>query len=267
MISTRFASLMLATGIALSGSYSTAMAKDAKLSARINVTFANIGVGRLKSFVTLRGNAYTVEGNVRSKGIARMFSGFDATFSAKGVFAGPKLKPSQQYYDYTENKKSGKQMMRFSGTKVTSLSATPPVKYKSGAVKVTGAHKVNVLDPVSTLVVAVPAGQENNGRAVCNRTVPVFDGKTRFNLKLAYKSQRQQKTKGFRGSTYVCSARYQPIAGHRPNRKNVKYMVANKGIEITLARIGKTNKFGVFGFKVPLREGTVRGRATRWEVK
>jgi hypothetical protein len=81
----------------------------------------------------------------------------------------------------------------------------------------------------------VPQGQELTGPAACNRTISVFDGVTRFDVALAYSGEQTASTAGYSGPVAVCSARYMPIAGHRPDSKSTRYMAENRDINVWLA--------------------------------
>ena len=52
----------------------------------------------------------------------------------------------------------------------------------------------------------------------CDRRLPIFDGKERFDLVLSYKGQMkvsEQQPSGQPGMAHVCRVKYQPIAGHK----------------------------------------------------
>ena len=94
---------------------------------------------------------------------------------------------------------------------------------------------------------AAPGTGDPIGPAACNRTLPLFDGGVRFDITLAFTGVRQVKGPGYAGPVAVCSARYKPIAGHRPDRPATKFMTNNKEMEVWLAPVGGTH------FVVPYR--------------
>jgi hypothetical protein len=99
-----------------------------------------------------------------------------------------------------------------------------------------------VVDPLSAFLVAVGPLEKVDGETACNRTVKVFDGWQRFDLRLSYKETRTIKGRGqgYAGDVYRCQARYVPISGHRENTKSVKQMVDNQRLEVWLAPIAGT---------------------------
>ena len=58
---------------------------------------------------------------------------------------------------------------------------------------------------------------------------------TRFDVELAYAGDHTAQTRGYAGPVTVCSARYTPIAGHRPDSSATRYMANNNDISVWLA--------------------------------
>jgi len=245
----------------------TSFGEAKSLSANIKLSFSGIPVGKLKTTVVLSGNKYTVSGVAKSKGIASIIAKTTGNTSSSGIIDGRTLIPTVHNLNYVTGKKAGNASIGFSDEKVSEVKATPAIKYKPGSVEVTKDHLANVLDPLSALVFPVLSSQSENGSGICNRTVPVFDGKNRFDLKFTYQKKSKQRTKGFSGSVYTCSVRYQPIAGHRAASKGAAFMVANKKIEVSFARISGSNVYAMYAFKVPTRRGTVVGQASKFKVR
>ena len=127
--------------------------------------------------------------------------------------------------------------MALAGNAVTGVDISPPFEPKAGRVPLTDKDKQNVVDPVGAFVMPAPAGGPTSP-AACNRTLPIFDGCTRFDIDLAYVGERKVKTKGYSGPVAICSVRYLPIAGHRRDRPAMKFMAENKDIEVWLAPVG-----------------------------
>jgi hypothetical protein len=70
----------------------------------------------------------------------------------------------------------------------------------------------------------------------CQRTVAVFDGHTRYNLRLAFERLETVKTdQGYQGPVVVCSVKFFPVAGYDPKHFLVTYLAAQHDTEIWLA--------------------------------
>jgi hypothetical protein len=104
-------------------------------------------------------------------------------------------------------------------------------------VQLTDAHKRDIIDPLSAFIMPVPQGASPVGPEACNRRVPVFDGYTRFDVTLTYVGVKQVKTNGYAGPVTICSARYVPIAGHKPGNKATQFMADNTDMNVWLAPV------------------------------
>ena len=147
------------------------------------------------------------------------------------------------------------------------VAADPPIKTKPDTVPLMPEHTRGVIGPVSALVFAVGEGQSINGETVCNRNREVFDGKNRLSLTFSHKGSFESEADGNPGTVYRCAVSYTPIAGHRSSSKNVAFIAASRDIEVEMARIGDTRVFGLHGFTIPTRKGTVRASADEFVLK
>jgi hypothetical protein len=94
---------------------------------------------------------------------------------------------------------------------------------------------------------SVPAGQPLIGPAACDRTIPVFDGFARYDIRLSFVRAQDVQVKGYSGPVAVCAARYVPVAGHRPEAKSTQFMADNREIEVWLVPVARAHAV------VPLR--------------
>ncbi|MEL6752085.1 MAG: DUF3108 domain-containing protein [Pseudomonadota bacterium] len=239
----------------------------ATVDSEIRIAFTGIPIGRMKATLTTDGASYTYSGNAKTSGLVKVVVPTKAYFDASGRISGRKVVPTRHNTNYRQRKKEGRLTLGFSGGRITSTQNVPAVKYKDGTVPVKASHLSGVLDPVAALVVPVKAGEVGNGKAICNRTIPVFDGKNRFDLKLSYAGQSNGRAKGFSGPVFKCALRYKAVSGHRPFKKNVKFWNANRDASITLAQIGNAPVYGLFGFDVRTQQGRATGTAKKFSSK
>ena len=69
----------------------------------------------------------------------------------------------------------------------------------------------------------------------------IFDGQTRYNLRLAFERfSTAHPTEGYQGQVVVCSAKFLPVAGYDPKHFLVTYLAAQHETEIWLAPLGST---------------------------
>jgi hypothetical protein len=86
----------------------------------------------------------------------------------------------------------------------------------------------------------------------CRRKLAIFDGRQRADIDLVFKRMdRVRADKGYQGPVVVCTVLYTPIAGHRPERPAIKYLVQTREMEMWLAPIAGTRLLVPFRFSVP----------------
>ncbi len=221
---------------------SGAMAADTTLKADYLITIAGITIGKVRAegrFTDI-GYAATISG--QTYGISRFVSDAHAVLAGNGRIRGSRIAPATYALDTDEKGFQTHVSMAMRGGTIVNLSAAPHLLPYPDRVPVTATHKRNVVDPVGAFMVAVDQPRTVSGPAACNRTVKVFDGWQRYDVKLSYKASRHVNNGAgaYSGEIFICGARYVPVAGHRPGRDSVQYMADNKRLEVWLAPVDGT---------------------------
>ena len=128
----------------------------------------------------------------------------------------------------------------------------------------TDAHRRNIVDPLSAFL--MPVSGKGGGEAACNRTLPIFDGAARYDIKLSYGGAKEIKVDGYSGPVAICNARYVPIAGHRALRPSTKFMAENREISTWLAPIAGTSVMIPVRISVKTMIGTAVIEASSFKV-
>jgi hypothetical protein len=207
------------------------------LHARYGVTLLGLPLGKASLDGEVAGQTYKIAINARLTGIASVVSNSKGAAVASGAFLRGLIVPSAYANTSANATQTRTVRVAMSGGSVKGVDISPPIDPSPERVPLTDAHTRNIVDPLSAMIMPVPGTEPIMGPAACNRTIPVYDGFTRFDVTLTYIGQRQVKAKGYAGPVSVCAVRYTPIAGHR-NRKPVQFMAQNKDIEVWLAPVG-----------------------------
>ena len=223
---------------------------------RYSVTLLGLPMGTAGYTATLTPTSYRVDGNAKLTGLANLVANSKGAAASSGAIAGARVLPAAYANTATNPETTRTVRMGLSAGNVTAIDITPPFEDKPGRVPLTEASKRGIVDPLSAIVMAVPAGQPLIGPASCDRTIPIFDGYTRFNISLSYVGTREVKTKGYAGPVVVCAVRYTPIAGHRPQRAATKFMTDNKRLEAWLAPVESARILLPFRVSVATQVGT-----------
>lgn len=234
----------LALALAALGWAIPAAAAETRVRARYDLTLAGFGIGAASMQAGFKGSSYDMNVSARMTGLAKFLTGGRGAATSRGAFRADHVTPTA----YAINTKSGEkgQVIRFalvSGA-VRTMSVEPPPRTE-GIVPISEADKRGVVDPVSALMMPVASGGDPLAPAACDRTLPVFDGRQRFDVGLKFDRFETVKpsTPGpgqYEGKVVVCKAAYKAISGHRPGRKQVEFMESNKDMEIWLAPVAGT---------------------------
>ncbi len=213
------------------------------LDATYIIAISGLTIGRadVKSRFTDRGYAAAISGS--TYGVSRIVSDARATLAGAGRVVGDNIVPASYNLATSESGFETSVSMTMRGGSIVGLQAIPSLPEASDRVPLTPASKQNVVDPVGAFVVALDHSGTPNPDAACNRTVKVFDGWKRFDIRLSYKETQKvdDGSNAYAGDVIVCSARYLPVAGHRTGDDSVTFMADNKRLEISLARVNGTN--------------------------
>ena len=136
-----------------------------------------------------------------------------------------------------------------------------PVFYPD-RIPVTDAHRKNVTDPMTGSLARVAGSGDVLSPEACNRKLSLFDGRLRYDLKLAYKRMDRVKAeKGYEGPAAVCAITFVPIAGYIPDRKAIKYLIAQRDIEVWVVPIAGTRFVVPYRLTIPTPSRICRRRA------
>lgn len=205
------------------------------LKAHYGLSLMGLSIGSAFASGVVDPKNYRIDISMRTSGLANLVNNTKGAATASGGLAAGGPSPSS-YANTTSNGEETRTVrMSLAGNAVRSVEVKPAPWDAEARVPVTDSSKRHVVDPVSALIMSVPAGEDLTGPAACNRTISVFDGVTRFDVQLAYAGARSAETRGYSGPVTVCRARYAPIAGHRADSSSTRYMAANHDMNVWLA--------------------------------
>jgi hypothetical protein len=209
---------------------------------------------------------YSLAIQAKLTGLVGLATGGRGAGTAVGSIRNAKVLPSTFAVTSAAGDDQRTVRMSLPGGSVKSVEILPPLEEKPDRVPVNDTHKRGVLDPIGAMVMPLAAGVSPTDPSACNRTLPVFDGAARFDIKLSFGGVRKIEKDGYRGDVLVCKARYVPIAGHRTERKATKFMAENKDIDVWLAPIGNSGFLAPYRVSIRTMIGTTVLQASRFAV-
>lgn len=236
------------------------------LRATYNVSLIGLPIGVANVNATLTPNSYAIAATAKLSGLASVISRSRGASTGQGAIIGNRVAPAT--FATTASNASMTRTIRMSlaANAVTGIDISPPFEDKPDRIPLTDKDTHGIIDPVGAFLITGPPTGSMVGPASCNRTIPVFDGYTRFDVELAYVGQREVSAKGYSGPVAVCSVRYVPIAGHRRDRPATKFMADNKELEVWLAPIEGTRLLMPFRVSVLTMIGTTVIEASEFSV-
>lgn len=198
--------------LVLAGFASEASAENAPFSATYDFYIGGLPVAEISLDGAITTMGYSATSSVKTRGLlellvsARMNAGAEGYRHAMGH-----LTPDVYTTDYTTRSEARKVEIAYSG-EIGNVSVSPPEEKKSFDTNAS-AHP-GTLDPVTAAVTMMnPRGFEQ----LCNRTIPVFDGKRRYDIVLLPKNRRpageSAPAPSWNLPTTRCFGVYERIAG------------------------------------------------------
>jgi hypothetical protein len=209
------------------------------LEASYTISFARIRVGDITATVVMGDSEYAISARGRAGGIIKLLIDGEGSFTARGSIKDDHLVPTKFTSKIMSSAETSDVTMVLDEDNVKELEAAPlPSR---DLVPVTEANRQGIIDPLTAMLFSTTPTGEGLSRDACRRTLPIFDGRHRYDLKLAFKHTDQVAAdKGYAGPVVVCSARYEPIAGHRASTPLIKYLSEGREMEVALAPIAGT---------------------------
>jgi hypothetical protein len=118
------------------------------------------------------------------------------------------------------------------------------------------------LDPLSAIMLV----SNYSNPDPCDRRLPVFDGKERFDLELSYKGEVKVNEQQPSGQPAICRVKYKPIAGHRRDAEN-SYLATSDAIEVSLRPVPSANILVPYQITIPTLIGYATIVSKRVEIE
>lgn len=224
----------------------------AEVSATYKLYFNGFDVGGYEFLSRFNGKSYDASSNAKVSALFGAFT-WKGDLQAAGAAEGVRPKPSGYKLSFRSKSKKGAVTLGFDPGGVTSVDLEPKKPPSPEAVPLAAEHYKNVLDPL-TAILAISRGGAKNA---CEKRVPIFDGKARFDLQMSFKGEEKIADKDPSGQPkvlIVCNVKYVPIAGHKPQDFENPW-VDYDGIEIALRPVPSANLVVPYRVTVPTTIG------------
>ncbi len=246
--------------------FAATQASAETLKARYALSLIGLSIGAASANGVIEPEKYHIDISMKTTGLANLVNNTRGAATASGKIAPNGPSPAAYANTTANNNESRTVRMALAGNAVRALEVKPEPWDAAARVPVEESAKRHIMDPVSALIMQVPEGESLVGPAACNRTIPVFDGVTRFDVRLSYAGTREAHTKGYSGQVAVCTARYTPIAGHRPDSSSTKYMAENSEMAVWLAPLPNARVVVPYHIDIKTAAGMLTIEAAEFQV-
>src|SRR5713101_2621663 len=254
----------LCTGACLLLAAPSAFAQG-KLDARYEATLAGIPVGKGTWTIDIADDSFSAAASGGTSGLLKAFAGGSGTGAAQGRVVNGALVSSNYSATTTTSKKSEAIRIVLSNGNVKDYAIEPEPPIDPDRLPITDAHRRGVYDPMTGSMLRVPGSGDPLSPEACRTGAAVFDGRMRYDLKLDFKRMETVKAeKGYHGPVVVCAIYFSPVAGSFPDRPVIKYLAAQRNIEIAFAPIAGTRILVPFRMVIPTPLGTAMLEATQF---
>jgi hypothetical protein len=254
----------LCTGACLLLAAPSALAQG-KLDARYEATLAGIPVGKGAWTIDIADDSFSASASGGTSGLLKAFAGGSGTGAAQGRVVNGALVSTNYSATTTTSKKSEAIRIVMSNGNVKEYAIEPEPPVDPDRLPITDAHRRGVYDPMTGSMLRVPGSGDPLSPEACRTGAAIFDGRMRYDLKLDFKRMETVRAeKGYRGPVVVCAVYFSPVAGYIPDRPVIKYLAAQRNIEITFAPIAGTRILVPFRMVIPTPLGTAMLEATQF---
>ncbi|MEE2526514.1 DUF3108 domain-containing protein [Hyphobacterium sp. HN65] len=168
-------------------------------------------VGRVSLDADLGTESYAARAHVEAAGLAALFTDFSIDSDVEGVFTDAGPRPVN--YGHIERTGDKTRIVGVDFNEGVARSTATPAFSSWGDPPASEADRTGVVDPMTATLLLSELVSVSTEQP-CEGSIPVFDGKQRYDLNLVSRGTDTIRTRGYRGEVLVCDAFYAPISGY-----------------------------------------------------
>jgi hypothetical protein len=255
----------LIAGLATAASVACPAHAQAQFDARYTLSMSGIVIGKLTWRTQLGPADYTTAANGGISGFLSLFVSGEGNVTVKGQMKNGRPQPLSFVSAVVREDEKVNVQIAFDGARVRDLKVDEPPP-ESDRVPIEAAHKVGVIDPLSAFL--IPGSSDDPmAREGCERTLPMFDGRRRYDLTLTFKRTDAIKNdSGKQSMVLVCAIKFTPMSGHRSSSPLIKFLSEGRDIEVWLVPVTGTRILAPVRLSVASLVGNMVLQANQFET-
>ncbi len=237
-----------------------------RLEAEYEASLGALVIGKGNWVVDIGDDQFTATVAAGMAGVMKSLGNGNGTGTSQGRMVSGQMVPANYLssVNYGHKKETISIALLNGNVKEFKIEPEPPLN--PDRIPFTDAQRRNVLDPMTGSLLRVAGPGDPLTPAAChNKTISIFDGRMRYDLKLDYKRTETVKAAlGYQGPVIACAVTFAPISGYVPDRYAIKYLIAQRDMEIWFAPIAGTRVLAPFRIVIPTPIGTGVIEATKF---
>ncbi|MGH6737210.1 MAG: DUF3108 domain-containing protein [Methyloceanibacter sp.] len=229
-----------------------------KIVATYDTALGGVSLGTFQVTATFKGGAYEMAADGKFSLLAGLLYSVSGKTTSRGELTEAAPQPARFTLEYKGDKKREQRRLSFRDGTVSDVIIVPKKRRKRD-VPISAKQLKNVLDPLTAAFLALRSDAPAGNQQVCNQTIPIFDGRQRFDIVLSPKrieSLKDASSGALPGPAAVCQVQYQPIGGYRPDHPGVQFMTKTEDIEAWLVPVPRTGFHFPYKILIPTAWGT-----------
>jgi hypothetical protein len=236
---------------------STPAFADGKITISYSISYLGVTVGSAVWRLSLVADRYDIKASAQIKGLMSALLDGQGSGHARGVLSNGRAIPGEFEAHLVTSDETDTIRMTLQNGAVRQLVALPPFPPIPERVPLSADLLQGVIDPLSASLIPDDTVGGHAGDQ-CRRTLPVFDGRRRYDVGLSFKETREELIPGDAAAqTLVCKLLLTPLAGHQVKSPILHYLVKGLEIEVWLKLIGEAHILVPVGAAIPMLVGTL----------
>ena len=230
----------------------------ARISAVYKVNLGRFNLGNFRVTTTVQEGGYQLRGEGTFSVLEGLIFKWQGITSSRGRVTDEGPAPSSYAFNYSDGGKNSERLRITFGNGAVQQVSIVPKRRIPGLIPVRREQLVGVIDPMSGAFLTARSPNPNGDLSVCNQMLPVFDGRSRFDLVLKPKKRvmvQNRSRSSYSGPAAVCRVKFVPISGYRPDDAGIQHMKQSNEIEVWLMPVRGTDMYVPYRIVLPTPVG------------
>jgi len=236
-----FSKFLLAGFTSLAALASPAFASPLALTAKYVISVGGTIVANVQINLDDDGKDYSLDLDAKVSGLGALVARGSAKVNVIGNSQNNGLFGNDFRLQTTSSEGTAEVTVRFDQRNVSAFYSTPPLPPHHDQIPLQRSQLRNVNDMLSAFIIK----SDRLGPQICDRTLRIFTGVERLDLKLRYAASETATSArtGYQGPVVLCQIIYFPIAGHYASSEITNYLQSSERILIWYAPVSNSDFF------------------------